>query len=329
MFGWVNGQQAQTPAVDHVQPTFSKSLFWFSILELFEKNKCLEELTFQDGRCVLTRSDKSLHLNDQYALPGPELLDWVFHLAHEQGVRLDHSMPYCGGVLDGGAFRFHACIEPIVSGKALLNVRRSGLYGSPLSHFGLQKGWEEKLKLHYDKGCNLLVYGASGAGKSTLLVSILKAWAVDQRVCLIEDVAECPELSPFWLHLRAKTPGVGLRQPGVGLEKLTEQALRLAPDRIVLGEIRGDEGKAFLQLMVVGQHGVATTLHSSSPESCVVRLSDLGGMTPDSIYTRLSESGLSTLAIHVQRRGSACLVASIHSLESDQGLVQEERWEQW
>jgi pilus assembly protein CpaF len=120
----------------------------------------------------------------------------------------------------------------------------------------------------------IFICGQTGSGKTTALVNILRTHALHERVVIIEDVDEMPCLSPTWIKLTARPPnleGYG----AVDIKAIFRETLRLAPDRIVVGEVRGSEASSLYQGILSGHGSVLTTLHIDEPPSLLLRLEQM------------------------------------------------------
>jgi pilus assembly protein CpaF len=168
-----------------------------------------------------------------------------------------------------------------------------------------------------DKRENILITGSAGSGKTTFLSSLLGAANPAERIIAIEDVAELRVDHPHFLSLesrQANLEGVG----ELGLERLVREALRMRPDRLVLGECRGAEIRDLLAALNTGHDGGAGTLHANSLEDVPARLEALGAlarMSPDAV-ARQTVSAIGTV-LHVERSGSGRRLAEIGSFALD------------
>jgi pilus assembly protein CpaF len=188
------------------------------------------------------------------------------------GVRLDRAHPYADAVLPGGV-RLHAILSPLAE-DVVLTLRRVP---------AVVPSWDELeaagsvtpaardllLRAVADRR-NLVVCGRAGVGKTTLLARLLGATG-DDRVIVIEDAPELRRPARHTVHLRVRPPtpdGVG----GVDVETLVRNALRMRPDRLVVGEVRGREVADLLQAMNTGHDGSMTTVHANGPDEALVRL---------------------------------------------------------
>jgi len=166
------------------------------------------------------------------------------------------------------------------------------------------------------------VTGAAGSGKTTLLAALLGEAPPGERIVVIEDVAELRIDHPHVVALESRQPnleGAG----GVGLDALLREALRMRPDRLVLGECRGGELRELLAALNTGHDGGAGTLHANSLSDVPARLEALGalaGMSPVAV-ARQAVSAIG-LVLHLERRGSERRLAQLGRFELDaRGLL--------
>jgi pilus assembly protein CpaF len=199
-------------------------------------------------------------------------------LAAGAGRRLDESVPWVDARLPAGV-RLHAVIPPVSpSGTHLsLRVLRSGRLDLEALVAGgcLHPAWCEVLQRLVTWHAAFLVTGGTGSGKTTLLAALLSLAPVQERLVLVEDVAELQPAHPHVVRLEARHANVEGRG-GIGLEVLVRQALRMRPDRIVVGECRGPEVRDLLAALNTGHAGGCGTLHANAPAEVPARLEALG-----------------------------------------------------
>ena len=190
---------------------------------------------------------------------------------------LDRSRPFVDARLPDGS-RLHAVIAPIVDHGPVVTVRRfdvGRLDWEALTRTGAVPPDAVAIlrQLVADRH-SLVVCGRTGVGKTTLLQQLLGDVGPDERVVLIEDA---PELRPDTPHLvRMRTRPASAEGAGeIDAGTLVRQALRMRPDRIVIGEVRGIEIADVLQALITGHEGCMTTLHASSAEEALIRLEGL------------------------------------------------------
>lgn len=161
---------------------------------------------------------------------------------------------------------------------------------------------------------NVLISGASGTGKTTLLAAMLGEVAHTERLVLVEDLAELQVAHPHVVSLEARQPnleGVG----GIDVATLIREALRMRPDRLIVGECRGAEIAALLMALNTGHAGGGGTIHANSLEDVPARLEALGSLAGLSVaaLTRQAASGIDAV-IHLEKRAGVRRIASIGRL---------------
>ena len=201
------------------------------------------------------------------------------------GRRIDEAVPMVDARLPDGS-RFNAIIPPLAIDGASVSIRRFGL--NPLRRDDLvQLGSVPEELMVILEGCvrsklNILVSGGTGSGKTTLL-NVLSWFVPDgERIVTIEDAAELQLQKPHVVRLETRPPN--LEGSGeVTTRDLVRNALRMRPDRIVVGEIRGLEAVDMLQAMNTGHEGSISTIHANSPRHALTRLETLVGLAMGNI----------------------------------------------
>jgi pilus assembly protein CpaF len=250
-------------------------------------------------------------------------------LALSAGRRLDEAQPWVDGQLTGlgtGQFnvRLHAVLPPIAPGGTCLSLRvlrpatqdlsalrRSGTI-TPAAGALLDDIIAARLAF--------LISGGTGAGKTTLLSAVLGAVAADERIVCMEDAAELAPEHPHLVKLVARCANV----EGVGevtVRDLVRQALRMRPDRIVVGEVRGAEVVDLLAALNTGHDGGAGTVHANNPAEVPARLealAALGGLDRAALHSQLAAAV--QVVLHVSRdRNGARRLSEIGVLQRGEG----------
>jgi pilus assembly protein CpaF len=196
------------------------------------------------------------------------------------GRRVDESSPLVDARLPDGS-RVNAAIPPVAVDGPLLSIRRFGkelLQGEDLvKKLALTDGMLELLKACVRARLNILISGGTGAGKTTLLNVLSSYIPENERIITIEDAAE---LRLRQTHVaRMETRPANIEGNGaIKIRDLVINALRMRPDRIIVGEVRSEEALDMLQAMNTGHDGSLTTIHSNTPRDAVGRLEVLVGM---------------------------------------------------
>lgn len=236
------------------------------------------------------------------------LRDYADRLLARGGAAADASTPVADARLPDGA-RVHVVLPPIAPRGPLLSIRRfpstrftlGDLVGLTMLD-GSQAGMLSEL---VRARASIVVSGATGSGKTTLLNALLELVGPDERVVIIE---ETPELGPFSSHvvsLAARPPNVeGAGE--VDLHALVRASLRMRPDRIVVGEVRGREADAALAAMATGHEGSMLTVHAGSAAEAPDRLAYLAGRQAAAVRHAVGAF------VHVVRDGARRRVAEIH-----------------
>jgi pilus assembly protein CpaF len=223
------------------------------------------------------------------------------------GRRIDESSPYVDARLPDGS-RINAVIAPLcVNGGPYLTVRKFSpdpFQAEDLVTFGTMSAKVAKFLSRAVAGrLNILVSGGAGAGKTTTL-NVLSSWLpVAERIVTIEDAAELQLRQPHWLRLEYRPPNIEGRGE-ITIRDLVRNALRMRPDRIVVGEVRGGEALDMLQAMNTGHDGSLTTVHANSPRDVLSRLETMVLMAGVDIPMRAIREQISSainLIVHQSR----------------------------
>jgi len=193
------------------------------------------------------------------------------------GRRVDESNPMVDARLKDGS-RVNVIAPPLALHGTCISIRKFPASKLMLSNLvdndSLSEQMAEFLALATYCRCNILISGGTGSGKTTLLNALSRHISEDERILTIEDAAELSLAQPHWVPLEtrnASTEGNG----EVTVRDLVKNALRMRPDRIVLGEVRGAEAFDMLQAMNTGHDGSLCTLHANNPQDAIVRLTNM------------------------------------------------------
>jgi pilus assembly protein CpaF len=248
-------------------------------------------------------------------LGGPERLRALaVRLAARSGRRLDDASPYVDARLPGGT-RLHAVLAPVAVGGTLLSLRvpprRSFTLAELAARGAVPPGWDAVLDAVVQRRLGFLVSGGTGTGKTTLLSTLLGRVAPHERVVTVEDTAELAPTCPHHVALEARhanAEGAG----AVTLSDLVRQALRMRPDRVVVGECRGGEALDLLSALNTGHAGGCGTVHANAVEHVPSRLEALGllGGVGRLALARQCASALDVV-VHLERRDGLRRVVSV------------------
>jgi pilus assembly protein CpaF len=208
------------------------------------------------------------------------LLRIIEKVVSRVGRRVDESSPLVDARLPDGS-RVNAAIPPVAVDGPLLSIRRFGTHSitgeTLVEKQAMTSGMLELMKCAVKARLNILIVGGTGAGKTTLLNVLSSYIPEDERIVTIEDAAE---LRLRQTHVaRMETRPANVEGHGaIRIRDLVINALRMRPDRIIVGEVRSDEALDMLQAMNTGHDGSLTTIHANNPREAVARLEVMVGM---------------------------------------------------
>jgi pilus assembly protein CpaF len=221
------------------------------------------------------------------------------------GLRLDRSAPMVDARLADGS-RLHAVLPPLAPDGPCLTIRRFSVLHLSLSDFGLQPAEVAFLETLVRAGWNLVVSGATSAGKTTCANALARAIDPLERVVTIEETAELQLGHQHVVRLEAR-PANAEGAGAVGVRELVRAALRMRPDRLVVGEVRGGEAFDMLQALNTGHDGSVSTVHANSPSDALSRLETLvllGGVALPLPAVRAQLAAAIDAVVQVVRRAS-------------------------
>lgn len=260
------------------------------------------------------------------ALTEPEARALAVRMAAACGRRLDDASPVVDATLPGGT-RLNAVLPPLSADGTLICLRTSRRRAFTLAELSadgtLAPGLEPVLAALVARRASCLVTGATGTGKTTLLAALLGLVPATERIVCIEEASELRPEHPHVIHLQERgenVQGVG----AVPMTALVRTALRMRPDRIILGECRGPEVRDVLTALNTGHEGGWATLHANSPADVPARLTALGalaGMDERAVAAQAAsalDAVVHLVRVHGRRRTHR-VVASVGVLRREPG----------
>ena len=228
------------------------------------------------------------------------LMRIIDRIVSRVGRRVDESSPMVDARLRDGS-RVNVIIPPLSLDGPILSIRRFGtdpLTGADLLDNGtLTPEMLELLKASVEGKLNILISGGTGAGKTTLL-NVLSGYIPEsERIITIEDAAELQMKQDHVVRLETRPPNIE-GKGAVKQRQLVINALRMRPDRIVVGEVRGEEAVDMLQAMNTGHEGSMTTIHSNSPRDALTRLETMVSMANLNLPEKAARQQIAS-AMHV------------------------------
>jgi len=250
-------------------------------------------------------------------LPERRAREFATELVARGGRHVDETTP-CADVRHGDGIRVHVVLAPVSVGGTAVSIRLPRPGRPTLASLERSGTFARVPRAVVEQAVatrrNVLVSGATGSGKTTLLAAMLGAVPHDERIVTIEDVAELRVDHPHVVRLEARqanAEGAG----ALGLDRLVREALRMRPDRIVLGECRGAEVRELLSALNTGHDGGAGTVHANGPADVPARLEALGALAGlgSEALARQAVSAFDVV-LHVERLGGKRRLGSVGAL---------------
>lgn len=254
--------------------------FGFGPLEILLRDPTISDILINGPHTIFVERRGKLERSDVKFRNEPHLLQIVQRICGRVGRRVDETNPMVDARLPDGS-RVNAIIPPLALDGSLVSIRRFGskpLLADDLINYGsITPEMIQFLENCVKARMNILVSGGTGSGKTTFLNLLSGYIQDDHRVATIEDAAELRLQQPH--VVRMETRAANLEGKGeVTARDLVKNALRMRPDRVVVGECRGGEALDMLQAMNTGHDGCMTTIHSNSSRDAMGRLEMLVGM---------------------------------------------------
>lgn len=234
------------------------------------------------------------------------LMNIIHRIVSPLGRRVDESSPFVDARLPNGA-RVNIVVPPTAIDGPIISIRKfkhTPLTGHDLVNGeALTQGMLEYLVNAVRGKLNILICGGTGSGKTTLLNILSSFIGASERLVTIEDAAELQLRQPHVARLETRVESAD-GTPAITSRDLLRNSLRMRPDRIILGEVRGGEAIDMLQAMTTGHDGSMATLHANGPQDALLRLEMLlgfGGMRADVVTLRRQVARAIQVVVHMER----------------------------
>jgi pilus assembly protein CpaF len=282
------------------------SILGLGPLERFIRDPEITEIMVNGPHKVYVERDGKLHRTDAFFRSEDELRHAIDKIVARVGRRVDESSPYVDARLADGS-RVNVIVPPLAIHGSALTIRKFSadpLTAEDLVQFGtLTRELADLLEGCVRGRMNLLVSGGTGAGKTTMLNVLSGFVPEDERIITIEDSAELRLQQPHVIALEYRPPNIE-GEGEVTIRDLVRNALRMRPDRIVVGEVRGGETLDMLQAMNTGHDGSISTVHANSPRDVLSRLETMALMAGMDLTVRALREQVASavdLVVHVAR----------------------------
>ncbi len=302
-YGSVSISQQQ---LDELARQLFDEMVGYGPIEALLKDPSVDDILINGPKHVFVERRGVLEQVNHHFLNDEHVIRVIRRMISPLGRRIDESNPMVDARLPDGS-RINAIIPPLSLDGACLSVRKFK-QDALTDQFLLEQGALSSEMLSFLQSCvkarfNALISGATGAGKTTLLNILSQYTNPKERIVTIEDAAELQLRSAHVVRLETRPPnseGCG----EVNARELVKNALRMRPDRIILGESRGGEVLDMLQAMNTGHLGSMSTLHANSPNDALIRLEmmvTLAGFRSSENFIRKVVSSAIDLIIQVNR----------------------------
>lgn len=266
----------------------------------------VDDIMINTARKVYVENKGKMYATDIEFVNDQHLIGVIQRIVSRVGRRVDEANPMVDARMPDGS-RFNAIIPPIALDGSLVSIRKFKKNKMPLTDYlaydSMNAAMVKFLALAAAIRLNIIISGGTGSGKTTLLNALSGNIDPTERIVTIEDAAELSLHQPHVLRLEtrpASTEGRG----EITQRQLVKNALRMRPDRIILGEMRGDEVIDVLSAMNTGHDGSMATIHSNSPRDCLLRIENLVAMSSVQVQAnslRYQIANAVNLIVQIQR----------------------------
>jgi len=317
---------------DRVVEEVLDEVFGLGPLEPLLQDPTISDILVTTPRLVYVEQAGKLHQTPVQFKDNAHLLRIIEKIVAQVGRRVDESTPLVDARLPDGS-RVNAAIPPVAVDGPLLSIRRFGRKAlrpeDLVRGLTLTEGMRQLLEYCVKARLNILISGGTGSGKTTLL-NVLSGYIPEtERIVTIEDAAELRLQQTHVARMETRPPNI----EGTGAIRIRElviNALRMRPDRIIVGEVRGEEALDMLQAMNTGHDGSLTTIHANTPRDAVGRLEVMVGMSNANMGVRSIRQQVASavdLFVQVSRFSDGSrritFVTEVTGMEGDQVTLQD------
>lgn len=283
-----------------------EEILGFGPIEPLLHQEDVSEIMINGPNKVFVEREGKLHLTDVHFKDDAHLMHVIERIVSLVGRRVDEKVPMVdarlkapGKPYDGS--RFNAIIPPLAIDGATVTIRKfkqdAGTLDKLLGWGSMSAPMAELLRVAIECHLNVIISGGTGSGKTTMLNSLSAMIEESERIVTIEDAAELQLQQPHVVRLESRPANIE-GEGDIPIRKLLINALRMRPDRIIVGECRGGETLDMLQAMNTGHDGSLTTLHANSPRDALARIQTMCLMNDNPLPERAIRQQVSS-AVHL------------------------------
>jgi pilus assembly protein CpaF len=307
-------------------------LFGLGPLEPLLADPTISDILVNSYGTIYVEKRGKLELTNVTFKDDEHLMRVIERIVSSVGRRIDESSPMVDARLQDGS-RVNAIIPPLSIDGPVLSIRRFGAeplrMSALIENKALTREIAEMIEMCVKARLNVLISGGTGAGKTTLLNALSAFIPEDERIVTIEDSAELQLQQPHVVRLETRPPNIEGRGE-VTQRDLVRNSLRMRPNRIVIGEVRGGEAIDMLQAMNTGHDGSLTTVHANTPRDALTRLETMIQMTSMQLSERAMRQQIASaidLVVQVARLSDGSRrvtsISEITGMEGDTITMQE------
>lgn len=246
-------------------------------LELILKDSAVSDILINGPKNIYVEKSGRMQKSEVEFRDNKHLLQIIDRIVSKVGRRVDETSPMVDARLEDGS-RVNAIIPPLALDGAAVSIRRFGSNPLKLEDLLNFKAFTPEMVMLLEgcikARCNIIIAGGTGSGKTTLLNTLSSFISHEDRIVTIEDAAELQLQQDHIVRLETRPPNIE-GTGAVTATDLVKNALRMRPERIIIGECRGGETLDMLQAMNTGHDGSMTTIHANTPRDAIARLETL------------------------------------------------------
>ncbi|MAI30140.1 MAG: CpaF family protein [Rubripirellula sp.] len=246
-------------------------------LELILKDPTVSDILINGPKNIYVERGGKMEKSEVEFRDGKHLLQIIDRIVSKVGRRIDETSPMVDARLEDGS-RVNAIIPPLALDGAAVSIRRFGSNPLRLEDLLNFKAFTPEMVMLLEgcikARCNIIIAGGTGSGKTTLLNTLSSFIGQEDRIVTIEDAAELQLQQDHVVRLETRPANIE-GNGAITATDLVKNALRMRPERIIIGECRGGETLDMLQAMNTGHDGSMTTIHANTPRDAVARLETL------------------------------------------------------
>ena len=308
VFDYANERRAQITKREQVETARAlvDDMIGFGPLEILLEDESISDIVVNGPNQIYVEKKGLMQLAPVRFRDDAHLMQIAQRIAHKVGRRVDTSSPLCDARLPDGS-RVNIVAPPIALDGASISIRKfskKAIDLATLSSFGaLSMDMVKMLQIASTCGLNIVVSGGTGSGKTTLLNALSQLIDPRERIVTCEDAAELKLQQPHVVRLESRPPNIEGKGE-ITIRDLVKNSLRMRPDRVVIGEVRGVECIDMLQAMNTGHDGSMSTIHANKAKEAFIRLENMvamSGFDLPSEIVRAQIAGAVNLIVQTER----------------------------